>query len=414
MAQRDTSYQVLLTALLSLNFGIVLFDRNALGFLMPFIQPQLRLSNTQVGILASGLSLTWAFAAFGIGAIADRFGSRKRLLVLSTLVFALCSFGSGLAISFGLMLAARLVMGLAEGGIMPLSQSLIAAEVSPRHRGLAMGVAQGFGSSLLGSFVAPVLLVSFATHLGWRPAFFLAGAPGVMTSLLMLWLIRDSTQATAHVHRETSRASADSLRAVLSDRNVILCALLGVLLVSYLVVCWAFMPLFLTRVRGYDPPTMGWLMGTLGISATIASFAIPAVSDRIGRRPMMIVMPLLAVILPLAALYFTGSIWTLAAMFVVGWAVTGIFPLFMATVPAESVAAGHIATALGVCMGTGEVLGGVLSPFAAGYAADRVGLQAPVWIMLGLAAASCVLALGLRETAPRVLAYARANASVLS
>ena len=49
------SYQVLLVALLSLNFGIVFFDRNALNFLMPFTQPDLRLSNTQVGILAGAL-----------------------------------------------------------------------------------------------------------------------------------------------------------------------------------------------------------------------------------------------------------------------------------------------------------------------------------------------------------------------
>ncbi len=57
---------------------------------------------------------------------------------------------------------------------MPISQSLIAAEVDPRHRGSAMGVAQGLGSSLLGSFVAPVMLVAFAealadgvTHFSW-------------------------------------------------------------------------------------------------------------------------------------------------------------------------------------------------------------------------------------------------------
>jgi len=54
-----------------------------------------------------------------------------------------------------MMLGARLLMGVAEGGIMPISQSLIAAEVEPRHRGLAMGVTQNFGSNLFGSFLRP-------------------------------------------------------------------------------------------------------------------------------------------------------------------------------------------------------------------------------------------------------------------
>jgi len=75
----------------------------------------------------------------------------------------------------------------------------------------------------------------------------------------------------------------------------------------------------------------------------------------------------------------------------------------MATVPSESVDRRHIATVLGVCMGTGEIIGGVLSPSIAGFAADLAGLQAPLWIMLGLAIAGGLLALGLRETAPRVV-----------
>jgi ACS family hexuronate transporter-like MFS transporter len=397
---RAASYQVLLTGLLSLNFGFVLFDRNALNFLMPFIQPQLGLNNTQVGLLAGGLSFTWALAAFGIGALSDRSGSRKGLLILATLAFSACSFLTGIATSFLMLLGARLLMGAAEGGIMPISQSLIATDVSPRHRGLAMGVAQGLGSSLLGSFVAPVSLVAFTAAFGWRHAFFLAGAPGLITAVLMAYIIspRAGTAATT----PTAKSRSLRLRAVLADRNVLVCALIGILLVSYLVVCWAFMPLYLTQVRGYTPQTAGWLMGALGISATLASFAISALSDRIGRRPLMIAMPLLAVILPLGAMFYQGSAWGLAVIFFVGWTVTGVFPLFMATIPSESVPAHSMATALGICMGAGEILGGALSPFIAGYAADRVGLQAPLWLLFGVALLSGLLSLGLRETAPRL------------
>ncbi len=67
----------------------------------------------------------------------------------------------------------------------------------------------------------------------------------------------------------------------------------------------------------------------------------------------------------------------------------------------------HIASALGICMGTGELLGGVLSPLIAGYAADSVGLQAPLWIMSAFALIAAVVALGLRETAPRIVGEAK-------
>lgn len=399
-ATNSTQYQVLLTALLSLNFGIVLFDRNAISFLMPFIQPELGLNNTQVGVLAGALSLTWALSALCIGVVVDRFGSRKPLLIATTVVFSLCSFLSGVAASFAVLLGARLLMGFAEGGIMPVSQSLIATEVAHKHRGAAMGFAQGFGSSLMGSFVAPVVLVAFATAYGWREAFYLAGAPGLLVALLMFLLIR----APHEEIRDPDTRVRAPMRDVLAVRNIALCIVIGVLLVSYLVVTWTFMPLYLTQVRNYDAQTMGWLMGALGISATIASFGIPALSDYVGRRILTITLALVGLILPLAALYFTSSLWGLAALFFIGWTITGTFPLFMATIPSESVAPTQVATALGLCMGVSEILGGVLSPLLAGYAADRVGLQAPLWMLFGLALVAGILALGLRETAPAVLA----------
>ena len=113
-------------------------------------------------------------------------------------------------------------------------------------------------------------------------------------------------------------------------------------------------------------------------------------------------------------MYFDGSVWVLAAIFFFGWGLTGIFPLFMATIPSESVDRRHLATVLGLCMGTGEIVGGVLSPSVAGFAADMAGLQAPLWIMLGLAVAAGLLALGLRETAPRVLMLGQQPDSVHS
>ncbi len=400
------SYQLGLVALLSINFGIVFFDRNALSFLMPFVLPDLGLNNTQVGMLASALSLTWACAAFGIGLVSDKTGSRKALLIIATLAFSVCSFLSGIANSFATLLMARLLMGAAEGGVMPISQVLIAAEVSPERRGLAMGVTQNFGSNLLGSFVAPVLLAAFATHAGWRHAFFLAGAPGLVAALLIWRYVRaESPGAPVADAQKEKMTLAEAFR----ERNVLICAVMGILLVSYLVICWAFMPLYLTKSRGYDPETAGWLMGALGVSATVGSFLVSGLSDRLGRRPLMIAMPLIGVILPLGALYYSGSVWVLAAIFFVGWGLNGIFPMFMATVPSESVDPKHRATALGLCMGTGEVLGGVLSPSIAGMAADRMGLAAPLWIMLGLTILAGLLGLGLRETAPRALARAPLN-----
>ena len=399
VGERSASYQFLLVGLLSLNFGILFFDRNALNFLMPFVQPDLALTNTQVGLLSSGLSLTWALAGFTVGRLSDSLGKRKLVVVVATIAFCLCSFVSGVAASFAMLLGARLLMGVAEGGVMPVSHSMIVAEVTPERRGLAMGVGQNLGSNLLGSGLAPLVLVPVALIYGWRQAFYLAAVPGLISAALIWFLLREPP-ASAHETPVTKIPLRDALR----ERNILLCALISILLVSYLVVCWAFMPLFLTRERGFASDTMSWLMATLGISAALGSFIVPWISDTIGRKPILIGLSLPGAILPLGALYLDGTIWMLAMIFFFGWALNGVFPLFMATIPSETVDPRLTATMTGLVMGIGEVLGGVLSPFVAGAAADAFGLTAPLWIMLGLCIAVGAGALGLRETAPRVLA----------
>ena len=367
---------------------------------MPFVKPDLGLSNTQVGLTASALSFSWAIAALVVGAMADRQGRRKFFLIFCTIAFSLCSVLTGLAQSFLMLLAARLLMGTVEGGVMPVSQALIAVAVPPERRGLAMGVTQNFGSNLFGNFFAPVLLVWFATTLGWHSAFFIAGIPGLICAFLLWWLV-DEPHTPTKTHEPLNLAG--SIKEIFANRNMVICAVLSVLLVSYLVVCWAFMPLFLTSVRGFEPSTMGWLMGSLGISATAGSFLISGFSDRVGRKPVMIVCTFLGVILPLGAMFFLGSAWVLAAIFVVGWFLTSTFPMFMAAVPSESVSHRHVATAMAMVMGVGEVLGGVFSPTVAGWVADMSGLSAPLWIMIGLAAVSGTLCLFLHETAPAVV-----------
>ena len=400
-------YQAFLVGLLSLNFGILFFDRNAINFLFPFIKPDLNLSNEQVGLTAASLSFTWALAALVVGAAADRGGSRKAYLIGATFAFSVCSFLSGIASSFVLLLGTRLLMGVAEGGVAPISQSIVASIVPAHRRGLAQGVMQNFGSNLLGAFVAPVILVGFAQTYGWRHAFFLAGLPGLISALLLWKFIDEPEHYAPKSEKAAPEPLADRLRAVLAHRNLWLCGVISVVLVAYLVTCWAFVPLYLTQIRGLPVDSMSWLMGTLGISATVGSFAIAGLSDRIGRRPVMIFFAYFGAVLPLATLYYHGSTWTLAIVFFLGWALVGLFPLFMSTIPSESVSPAHMTTAMALIMGLGEVLGGVLAPWLAGRVADQAGLAAPLWIMLGLCLTAGTLGLALVETAPSRVGAAR-------
>ncbi len=402
------AYQTLLVFLLALNFGIVFFDRQALNALMPFVQPDLMLSQTQIGLLASGLSFTWAIAAFFVGRLSDSLGKRKILLVISTIAFSLCSFLSGIATSFLFLFAARLLMGAAEGGVMPISHAMVASEVDPKRRGLAQGVAQNLGSNLLGSFLAPVVLVWFATMFSWREAFYLAALPGLISAAMIWFMLREPEMPKREPKPKAagSNAVSDYLAEVgraMKIRNMWISVVVGMLMVAHFVTTWAFMPLYLTEVKGYDPETMSWIMGALGIAAAIYSFTVAGISDVIGRKPVMVALPLLAVIGPLGAMYYDGGAFGLAAIFFVGWAVNGIFPIFMATIPSETFKPVHHATVLGLAMGSCEVLGGVFGPIIGGALNDAFGLDSFLWLLIGLSLVSGVISMGLQETAPAAL-----------
>ena len=406
-------YQTLLVFLLSLNFGIVFFDRQALNALMPFVQPELQLSQTEIGLLAGGLSFSWAIAAFFVGRLSDSLGKRKILLIIATVAFSICSFVSGLATSFLFLFAARLLMGAAEGGVMPISHAMVASEVNPERRGLAQGVAQNLGSNLLGSFAAPVVLVAFATAFSWREAFYLAALPGLISAGLIWFLLKEPQPAAkptgAH---QASIGFAEAFKV----RNMWICVVVGVLMVAHFVITWAFMPNFLVQTRGMDTFSMSWLVGSLGIAAAIYSFVVAGLSDKIGRKPVMVFLPFLSVVGPIGVLLLdpaafdgmgvfglSGYATVLIPIFFIGWMVNGTFPIFMATIPSETFRPIHHATVLGLAMGACEVLGGVFGPPVAGMLNDTFGADTFLYVLLGLAVVSGFVAMGLQETAPAAL-----------
>ena len=402
-------YETRLIWVLGITFGFVFFDRNAVNFLMPFIATDLRFTNQQIGWIASALSFTWAIAGFLGGAYADRTAHRKTMLLVTVVAFSLCSFLSGIAGSFLTLFLARLLMGIAEGPILPVSQSLVAFESADGRRGFNMGVMQNFGSNLLGSFAAPLVLVAIATAYTWRTAFFIAGVPGLIMAAFIAKYVKEPKP---HPLGPSSRPTDAGMRAteMLKHRNMWLCMLMSIAMVAWMVLGWAFLPLYYIKVKQFSPRDMSVLMSVLGLSAAFFSFVVPGLSDRLGRRPVVIVFNLVGAIVPAAVLYFDGSAYALAALVFLGWSASGTMPLLMGTIPSETIPARYVATALGMVMGLGEVLGGVSAPAVAGWAADRYSLQVPLFMQAGCAVTAAALALFLTETAPARLARQTAPA----
>jgi len=195
------SYENGIVSLMALIFGVLFFDRLALNYLVPYVAKDLQLNNTQIGLLAAGLSLAWAFSSYFTTAWSESRNKNKITFILAIIIFSVCSFGSGMAIGFGTLLIARLVMGLAEGPVIPLAQIFVERESSPSRLGINVGIVQAVGGALFGSILAPVILIQIAENMGWRTAFYIAGIPGLFMGVLAaIYLKKSTTESLSLIH----------------------------------------------------------------------------------------------------------------------------------------------------------------------------------------------------------------------
>ena len=396
------SYENRLVLMMSLLNGVVALDRTAVSFLSPYIVPEFHLNNTQLGLLASGLSVTIAGSGFLLASLADGTGRRKPILVVMLVLFSLFSALSGLAAGFAMLLAARCVLGVAEGPLTPIGQSVISLESSEHRRGLNMGIMLNLGAALIGGGIGPIASTHLADAFGWRSAFFVSAIPGLLIAVaLVLWM-----RKPAEAPRNAPQAKIPGGTGVLSllgSRNILLCLVISGLYSGWLIVQGVFLPIYLVRVDGLAPTTMGFVVAATSLTVAAGGMIVPAISDRIGRKPALAAVCFIGIIPPLAVLLIHGNTSLLTLALIVGNIGGGAGPLYVAVVPTESAPARHAATAVAISLASGEIIGGVIGPTAAGRAADIMGPGAPFWICAACAGVCGLLALLLKETAPAAL-----------
>jgi len=345
-------------------------------------------------LLASLLALAWAISGYVIGTLSDKTGKRKQYLIISVAIFSVCSFISGLAASFAFLLVARIIMGFAEGPVLPLAHSIMVSASAEKRRGFNMGFMQSFGSNLLGTMLAPVVLVALATNYGWRNAFFIAGIPGLILAALGFLMIKETTTVAKEQKQKISIAS------LLQYRNVWVAIILSCCMMTWMFAQITFMPKFLIDIKQFSHDDMGKIMGSFGLGAIIWGAVVPALSDKLGRKPVVIFFFLMSMIMPLAVVYAGNVFSSVAPLVILGATTMGCFPIVLATIPSETVPRQYLAQTLGLVMGIGELVGGFAAPAIAGWSADTFGLQAPFLIAAGASLVAGIIAFLLIETAP--------------
>jgi MFS family permease len=386
-------YEIKAVLLLALGFALVVLDRNVIYPLFPLIAKDLGLNYRDLGMISASLSLFWGTSAMLAGRLSDKVGT-KRVLVPAVILFSLLVGFSGLATGLVSLVLLRGLLGIAEGAYQSAGVSATVEASKPSRLGLNVGLEQMSGP-LVGMAFCPVFVVwALKVVPSWHWVFVIVLVPGLIIAALQAKVLRPDRPVPA-----TGQAGKFKWRDVMRYRNVLPGALIQACCLSVLVVLSAFMPNYLTDHLKLSLDSMGMALAGLGVGSCVGVVALPALSDRLGRKPVVI-GALRGVCIAVGVLMNVGA--NTLALFLALAAITlfvaGVICIMVGPLAIESVPLELGATATGFIIGIGELIGGAVAPVVTGGVAVHAGIPVIIKIALGIAVVGLVIAaLWLRE-----------------
>ena len=296
-----------LGALAILNY----YDRNLISILVEPIKQGLHLDDAQIGLL-SGIAFALAYGVCGIplARLADRYG-RVRVLTAGVVVWSVMTVLTAKAVNFATMAMARAGVALGEAGAFPSMQALVAEYFPPQRRGTALsiiGVCGGLGLTL--AFAGGGLLNDW---LGWRGAFLLSGAPGLVLAAVLWFTVREPKRSDPGNPERSAAADEgmrSSLRVLIGRRSYVhLCLGLGFAAIgAYAQTAWQ--PAFLMRTYHLSAAKVGgYYSAAVGPATLISIFLGGMLNDWLLRRkhnaaPLWILAATFAFSVPLNLVFY--------------------------------------------------------------------------------------------------------------
>jgi MFS family permease len=387
MQKRAAYYGLAVVTILNfLNY----IDRLILAAVLPRMQSELHLTNTQAGLLATAFLVAYFITSPIFGALGDRL-SRTRLMAVGVSAWSVATAATGIMRNFGQLMIARSCVGVGEAAYATISPALLSDYFPRSQRGRAfaifyvaipVGAAVGY---LLGGLIEP--------RFGWRAAFYIVGLPGILMALLALTIFDPPRGAMDEADAAPPQPVGDTLRAF--ARNFAYSGtVLGYAAYTFALGGLAYwMPGYLEKVRGVDLSQANYIVGAVtvlaGLGGTfVGGYLGDLLSQRMKNGQLWIcgLSSLIAVVPTVLALTVASSPAYIAWLFVAE------FFLFLSTGPVNVVIVSVVpiaarAMAMAVSIFAIHLLGDAISPPIIGLLADisslaRAALIVPAAIAL--------------------------------
>lgn len=315
-------------AILTITYVFNFLDRQLLAILLEPIKNEFGVSDTAMGLLYGlAFSVFYATLAIPVARLADR-SNRRNILAIAAGLWSIMTVACGMAANFWQMLFLRMGVAVGEAGGVPPSQSMVTDLYPPEHRARAMAVFSS--ATFIGTLLAMIGGAYIAQNYGWRAAFFIVGAPGVVLAFIIRYtvpepergawdkppIIENSTEAPEIQAPVQLKDKDQSLLEIFSEmwqkpalRNLMLgCAMAG--LAGYGLGYWV--PAFMMRVHDLSLMQAGIMIGGLGAVMGLCGSLFGAwLCDRYSQknRNWLLYIPAIsiAISLPLLLLFLNYS-----------------------------------------------------------------------------------------------------------
>jgi len=361
-----------LLALLFVSTVINYLDRQALSILATTIQADLAISDQAYAGIVQLFLFAYTVAYLLAGRITDWLGSRMAL-ALFVGWWSIANILTGFARSaFGLG-AARFALGLGEPGNYTVGSKVVSEQFPPAERGLAFGIYTA--GAMVGATLAPPLIGGVALVYGWRVAFWVTGAAGLLWLLAWLWVYPREQRAAAEpvpAAAETPRAERALWGDLLRDRTLWLLVASRAIAdpVWYFYLFW--FPKYLNDERGMTLAAVASLAWMVYLAADLGSVGGGAISSALVKRGVaparsrLWAMSGAAMLAPIGlfAAFHPPLPWLFAIASAVAFAHL-VFQINISTLVVDLYPSRYIATVFGV-IGAGSGFGGMVSAHVVG------------------------------------------------
>jgi ACS family hexuronate transporter-like MFS transporter len=266
---------------MTLNF----IDRLVLANVAPTLRTELHLSNTQYSYVVFAFMSGMTLGQLPIGMVVDWLGARLALPGILT-GWSIANMLHAFARSIGSFCSLRFIMGLFECGNYSSSVKIIGSMMPARQCAFALGIMDS--GSLLGSVIAPPLVVFILLHFGWHAAFLLPSILGLLWLVPWFKIYRPEMESVPRQAAKSGQSKAPTVRELLKRRQtwgVILMRGFGGPVSQFY---WYWLPLYLVRGRGMSMAAMATLASISFLLGGSGNMVGGLVSGWLIRQGMMV------------------------------------------------------------------------------------------------------------------------------